>query len=72
MHPKVRRLPQPHRFAGFRVLKAPDIPSTLVELGFLTNKDDEQLLATHEYETIISDSLLKAIDRYMAKKPTAL
>ncbi|HEY4193442.1 MAG TPA: N-acetylmuramoyl-L-alanine amidase [Mesorhizobium sp.] len=35
----------PHRYAGFRVLKAPDVPSVLIELGYLSNdKDEEQLL----------------------------
>ena len=72
MHPKVLRLPQPHRYAGFRVLKAPDIPSVLMELGFLSNREDEQLLLTREYETIISQSIVKAIDTYIAKKPSAL
>jgi N-acetylmuramoyl-L-alanine amidase len=72
MHPKVLRLPQPHRYAGFRVLKAPDIPSVLMELGFLSNREDEQLLLTREYETIISQSVVKAIDTYFAKKPSAL
>jgi len=72
LHPKVLRLPVPHRYAGFRVLKAPDIPSVLIELGFLSNKEDERLLLTHEYETIISQSIVKAIDDYIAKKPSAL
>ena len=40
----VRLINNPHRFVGFRVLKAPDVPSVLVELGYLSNeKDDEQL-----------------------------
>ncbi len=33
-----------HRFAGFRVLKAPDVPSVLVELGYLSNRQDEEFL----------------------------
>lgn len=72
LHPKVARLPKPHRTAGFRVLKAPDVPSALIELGFLSNPGDERLLSSHEYETIISQSIVKAVGQFMAKKTTAL
>ena len=44
LHGKVTKLEKTHRFAGFRVLKGPDIPSTLIELGFLSNVTDERLL----------------------------
>ena len=37
-------LPKTHRFAGFAVLKAPDVPSALIELGYLSNPTDERLL----------------------------
>lgn len=66
LHPKIVKLPSTHRFAGFRVLKAPDIPSVLVELGFLSNSTDEQLLQSHEYQTLVVSSLIKAFDRYVA------
>ena len=72
LHKKVVRLPNAHRYAGFRVLKAPDIPSVLVELGFLSNKADEKLLNTREYESIISGSLVKAIDAYLNNQPSVL
>lgn len=72
LHPKVRRLPQPHRYAGFRVLKAPDVPSILMELGFLTNETDERLLKSREYEDIFSQSMVRALDAYFAKKPSGI
>lgn len=46
----IRGTTNTHRFAGFRVLKAPDIPSVLIEIGFLTNRHDEKLLQTEWYQ----------------------
>ena len=64
LHPKITKLPSTHRFAGFRVLKAPDIPSILVEMGFLSNATDERLLASREYESLITTSIIAALDSY--------
>lgn len=64
LHPKITRLTKTHRFAGFRVLKAPDIPSVLIELGFLTNTTDEQLLQSPEYRELVTASIAKGIDAY--------
>ena len=45
LSPTIELINNPHRSAGFKVLKAPDVPSVLVELGYLSNaKDEEQLL----------------------------
>ncbi|MDI7864417.1 N-acetylmuramoyl-L-alanine amidase [Rhizobiaceae bacterium n13] len=54
----------PHRFAGFRVLQAPDVPSILLELGFLSNKDDERLLLDESWRGKIADLLTEALKRY--------
>lgn len=54
----------PHRYAGFRVLQAPDVPSILLELGFLSNKEDEKLLTDPAWQTTIADLLTKAVLRY--------
>jgi N-acetylmuramoyl-L-alanine amidase len=64
LHPNVVKLPNTHRFAGFRVLKAPDIPSILVEIGFLSNSQDEKMLQAQEYQGLIVTSLIKALDAY--------
>lgn len=64
MHTKVPLLTNSHRFAGFRVLKAPDIPSVLVEAGFLSNKEDESRLRSREYKDKVARSILAAIDAY--------
>ena len=56
----------PHRHAGFRVLQAPDMPSILLELGFLSNKDDEKLLLDPAWRDKVADLLVEAIRRYRA------
>ncbi|MBI1779679.1 MAG: N-acetylmuramoyl-L-alanine amidase [Proteobacteria bacterium] len=63
-----------HRFAGFAVLKAPDVPSALIELGYLSNRQDEALLTQPAYRKRLAGVLLKAIDRFFqgrtgAKRP---
>lgn len=64
LHPKINRLPKTHRFAGFRVLKAPDVPSVLVELGFLSNASDEKLLLSPEYRDLVVSSIIKGLNQY--------
>lgn len=56
----------PHRHAGFRVLQAPDVPSILLELGFLSNKEDEKLLLDPVWRDRVADLLVEAINRYRA------
>ena len=54
-----------HRFAGFAVLKAPDIPSVLLEMGFLTNKTDEANLRRTSYIQGLADRISRAIINYL-------
>jgi N-acetylmuramoyl-L-alanine amidase len=63
-----RLLRNSHRFAGFAVLKSPDIPSVLVEVGYLSNRHDEKLLRKKKHHIRIAKSLLRAIDRYFKRK----
>lgn len=51
----------PHRFAGFRVLKAPDVPSVLVELGYLSNPKDEEQLQNVEWRQKAAKSIAAAV-----------
>ncbi len=62
----VTLLEQPHRAAGFAVLTAPDIPSALVELGCLSNPEDERLLRQRAYQQRLAQGLARAIDDYFA------
>jgi N-acetylmuramoyl-L-alanine amidase len=56
------------RSAGFRVLKAPDVPSVLLELGFLSNPDDEKHLVSDAWRDRMGNSIVEAIDGYFAKR----
>jgi N-acetylmuramoyl-L-alanine amidase len=53
-----------HRFAGFVVLKAPDVPSVLVEVGYLSNRQDESVMNTNRWRKRMADSIARAVDRY--------
>ncbi|WP_405049643.1 N-acetylmuramoyl-L-alanine amidase [Rhizobium sp. BE258] len=54
----------PHRHAGFQVLRAPDVPSILVELGFLSNVEDEKLLLDEAWRGKMADLMTDAVKRY--------
>ncbi|WP_319519546.1 N-acetylmuramoyl-L-alanine amidase [uncultured Martelella sp.] len=54
----------PHRFAGFMVLRAPDIPSILLEIGFLSNPEDEKRMLDPEWRDRLVDRLVEAVRRY--------
>jgi len=55
--------------AGFAVLKAPDIPSILVETGFISNPEEESKLKDEDYQGELAEALLQGIQRYFAKNP---
>ena len=54
------------RFAGFAVLKSPDIPSVLLELGYLSNPDDARNLAQPDYRAKLGQAIVRSLDRYFA------
>lgn len=60
----VRLLERPHRYAGFAVLKAPDIPSVLIEAGFMSNNTEAKRLNTPEHRRRFAQALHKGIDAY--------
>jgi N-acetylmuramoyl-L-alanine amidase len=55
--------------AGFAVLKAPDIPSVLVETAFISNPDEETRLRSEAYQNQLADALLKGIVKYFSANP---
>jgi N-acetylmuramoyl-L-alanine amidase len=67
---KVGRLHKPRvEQAGFAVLKAPDIPSILVETAFISNPDEENKLRDPSYQAQLVEALVTGIKRYFAKNP---
>ena len=66
---KVRKmLRNTHRFAGFAVLKAPDIPSVLIELGYLSNRTDERMLRDAKQRRRIATAMTRAIRLYFDRQ----
>lgn len=57
-----------HRFAGFAVLKSYDIPSVLIEIGFLSNKQEEKKMLNSKYMKNLSQGLANAIENYLTDK----
>ena len=64
MRKSTHTLDNTHRFAGFAVLKAPDIPSVLMELGYLSNRTEEKQLQQKSYRKKLAESAGRAIDKY--------
>lgn len=56
--------------AGFAVLKAPDIPSILVETAFISNPEEEAKLTDDKYQDQMADALMRGIRKYLHKHPT--
>lgn len=59
-----------HRYAGFRVLKAPDVPSVLVELGLLSNNTDARVLTSKSGRQRLAEALKQAIETYFRNHET--
>src|SRR6202521_3760353 len=68
MKSTVRMYKHPLKSAGFRVLKAPDVPSVLIELGYVSNKDDLEHLVSENWRSRTVGSVAHAIDTFFAKR----
>ena len=65
----VTKMARHHRSqAGFVVLKSPDMPSAMIELGYLSNPDDEKALRDPAHLATVAEAIVKAIDRYFASE----
>ena len=58
----------PLKSAGFKVLKAPDVPSVLVELGYVSNKQDLKLMVSEAWRTKTSDALAQAVTTFFSTR----
>jgi N-acetylmuramoyl-L-alanine amidase len=65
-------VPKPHRSAGFAVLTAADVPSALIELGYITNANDALRLSEPEERVKIARAIARAVDQYFVWLVTAL
>jgi N-acetylmuramoyl-L-alanine amidase len=68
MKTSARMHKHPLKSAGFRVLKAPDVPSVLVELGYVSNKADLRQMASEEWRSRTVRSVAKAVETFLAKR----
>ncbi|MBL4791104.1 MAG: N-acetylmuramoyl-L-alanine amidase [Kordiimonadaceae bacterium] len=64
MRGQVRMHKRGHRFANFLVLKSPDVPSVLIETGYITNREDARMLNSREGQRRISKAINIAVDKY--------
>jgi N-acetylmuramoyl-L-alanine amidase len=68
----VALLPNTHRRAGFVVLKAPDVPSALVEMGFLSHPQDEAALNKPAHRARLATALAETVHGFLGGRGTAL
>jgi len=65
---KVELTGKPHRFANFKVLKAQEVPSVLLELGYLSHAEDERALTSEEWRSKVTEAIVDSISAFFAKR----
>jgi N-acetylmuramoyl-L-alanine amidase len=71
LSPVMEMSTKPHREAGFVVLRSPDVPSVLVELGYLSSKSDLEKLQSEEWRANVTGSMAKAVDLFFTGRATS-
>ncbi|MCC2110437.1 MAG: N-acetylmuramoyl-L-alanine amidase [Hyphomicrobiales bacterium] len=64
----IKLVKNPHRSGGFLVLRAPDVPSILIELGYLSNAHDEQMLTSEDWRERTANAVIEAIRSFFARQ----
>jgi N-acetylmuramoyl-L-alanine amidase len=59
---------RPHRYAGFKVLKAPDVPSVLLELGFLSDERDEEAMTSAVWQARVAGAIHRSVQEYFGHR----
>ncbi|MFD6321002.1 N-acetylmuramoyl-L-alanine amidase [Methylorubrum thiocyanatum] len=70
LSPVMEMSTKPHREAGFKVLRSPDVPSVLIELGYLSSKSDLEKLQSEEWRARVTGSMAKAVDLFFSGRST--
>ena len=70
LSPVMEMSTKPHREAGFKVLRSPDVPSVLIELGYLSSKSDLEKLQSEEWRDRVTGSMAKAVDLFFSGRTT--
>ncbi|WP_253374015.1 MULTISPECIES: N-acetylmuramoyl-L-alanine amidase [Methylorubrum] len=70
LSPVMEMSTKPHREAGFKVLRSPDVPSVLIELGYLSSKSDLEKLQSEEWRMRVTGSMAKAVDLFFSGRAT--
>ena len=66
MRKNVKLVPNAHKYAGFVVLKSPSVPSVLIELGYLSNRDEDKKLQKKDYRQKLAEAIVRATKDYFA------
>ncbi len=65
---EIRLIKNPERYAAFGVLKAPEVPGVLLELGYLSNRDDEKLLVNEDWQEKVAEAVTNAVVKFFDAK----
>jgi N-acetylmuramoyl-L-alanine amidase len=71
LSPVIRFSAQPQREAGFKVLRTPDLPSVLVELGYVSNTRDLELMLSADWRARTAAGMAAAVDRFFSGRVVA-